>query len=323
MAEASLIQASTAYPLTLASAVAEGQVLQLPDGRAGIAVSTKLGGVASSWLTDYIATFVKATGFVALAGGRAYWDHSANAITYKAVGDRDFYVGRFVSDAASDDDTCAIDTKVKEWEGYSFDLVRDTGDSVLVGTPAAGGFGYPVRLGGGMQFELSATSEAQKVDFLGHRAFGITSNPIVEAMFVVISNGSGSAPDFSIGLADGTHASDAGSINQRLLAQCDGNATPINFGAGDGMSISVSLTDSTTDITEGAGIANRVEVWMDLRDLSAVKLYVNGVRVLAATSFDLSAIANPWQPLIHLEKTSAADVYKVLVTHFLVRTSEE
>jgi 16S rRNA G966 N2-methylase RsmD len=47
-----------------------------------------------------------------LDGGRAYWDHSANAVTFEKVNDRDFYVGRVVGDATSASTTCNVNFNI-------------------------------------------------------------------------------------------------------------------------------------------------------------------------------------------------------------------
>lgn len=325
MADASIHAAATAYSLTAGAAIQIGDVWQLPDGRSGVFSGTAAAaeGDTASFLPSYIHVYTKKSGFVALEGGRAYWDHSANAVNYRRTGDRDFYLGRFYRDAESAAETCTVNTLRSEFDGYGFDLNRHGGLSVLVGTPAAGGFGYPVKLGGAHVFELSSTSEAQKVDFLGEESFANDSNLIVEFILNIINNGSGSAPDFNIGVASDTHASDASSITQRMLVQFDGNSLNINVGAADGMSVSVSLTDTTVDHVEGSGLANMVEGWIDFRDEEDVKVYINGSRVLSSTPINMAAASSEWKPLIHLEKTSSADVYKAMVHQLLVRTSEQ
>ena len=324
-ADSSSVQSAGSYPIEVGAAVSAFDIWQLPGGTAGFLNSST--GITANNDTNFtkhwIITAVKATGFVGLAGGRAYWDHSANAVSYKRNGDRDFYLGRFVEDAASADTTCTIDLSQKEWEGYSFNLRESPAITALIGTPAAGAFGYPVPAGGGFQYEMTATNEAQKVDHLGVDTFANTSNMIIEFAFNVTNDGAGSNTDVSIGVANGTHASDASAIAQRCFMHLDGNATDIRFESADGVTVTVSLQDSTTDYTEGSTLATRKEVWMDFRNPADVQMYVDGVLVLNSVTFDLSLAASEWQPLIHVEKALSTDVYKLLLWFYAIRISEQ
>lgn len=294
----------------------------MPDGRAAYYYSrfAAASGSTAQFSTTGIVTMTKTAGVVLLDGGRAYWDHSANAVTFRKVNDRDFYLGRIVGDAASADTTCAVNLNVNP--SYDYDLMTDPMVSVLVGTPAAGGFGYPVQIGGCVVLELSATSEAQKVDLLGADGFAIGANAIVEGAFRVLADSSGSAPDFSIGLANGTHASDADSITESLFIHLNGNDVNIYAESDDGTT-EVNATDTTIDYTEGSTNTERVEFWFDLRNPSSVKLYLNGVARLTSTTFNMSAATGPLRLLAHLEKTSAADTYKIAVDWLRARTAEQ
>ena len=158
---------------------------------------------------------LKTTGITLLRGGLAFWDHSANECTYRMVHDRDFYGGRVVEDAASNDTSVLVALNVDP--RYDRDLARDPGVCLPVGTQAVGGFGYPRRLGGSMTFVLTATNEAQKVDLLAKDGFSKNANPIVEFAFAVTSDGAGTVVDASLGVASATHATDADAIAEHLL----------------------------------------------------------------------------------------------------------
>ena len=67
-----------------------------------------------------------------LDGGRAWWDFSARMVHFKRVDDRDFYLGRFVGDAALNDTTCSVN--LNEDPPYDLDLIRDPYTTVPVGT---------------------------------------------------------------------------------------------------------------------------------------------------------------------------------------------
>jgi hypothetical protein len=322
MADATYVRDWDEYRQTADAAVSAREVWQLADGRAAVYAENATGASgdrADFWTADHY-TMPKASGFVALSGNPAYWDHSANNVTYRKANDRDFLVGTFVGDWGSGDASCVVN--LNNEPRYDIDLVRDAFLSVLAGTPAAGGFGYPVRLGGSLVFELTATAEAQKVDALSVDGFATGANAIVTGAFRVLSDGAGSAPDVSLGVANGTHATDADSITESLFVHLNGNDVNVYAESDDGTT-EVAATDTTVDYTEGGAKAQQVEFWMDMRNPADVQVYVNGSLVLGSTVFDVDAAVGPWFLLAHVEKTSAADVYKIAVDWLRVRYQEQ
>ncbi len=298
------------------------EVFQSPTGKASF-LDNRDGAVSGDHVrsrTDGQATLTKATGFVALKGGRAYWDHSANAVSYKKNNDRDFYAGRFAEDATTSASTCVIDLNADP--PYDIDLDRDAFLSVIVGTPAAGGFGYPVSLGGALIFELTATSEAQKVDALSVEGFDKDANAIIEGAFRVLSDGAGTVVDLSLGVADGTHASDADTIAESLLIHLDANDVNIFAESDDGV-VEVAATDTTINYTEGSDLASRVEFWMDMRDPADVQIYINGSIVLTGSTFNMNSASGPLFLLVHLEKSTGTETYKLALDCLRVRFTEQ
>ena len=298
------------------------EVIQTPTGQAGfydsdVAASS---GAYVTVQTKGTATLQKTAGFVALKGGRAYWDHSANKVHYKKVNDRDFYIGRFAQGATSASDNCEVILNIDP--PYDIDLARDGFQSVLVGTPAAGGFGYPVNLGGSLIFELTATSEAQKCDALSVDGFDKDANAIIEGVFRVLSDGAGTVVDVSLGIANATDASDADSITESMFIHLDANDVDILAESDDGTT-EVAATDTTEDYTEGSALASRVEFWMDLRDPADVQLYINGSNVLPATVFNVDVAAGPFFLLAHVEKSSSTDAYKLALDSLRARFAEQ
>jgi hypothetical protein len=176
------------------------------------------------------------------------------------------------------------------------------------------------RRGGALNLVLSATNEAQKVDAFGKDGFVTGARAIVELAFAVVSDGAGTVVDFSLGVASATHATDADAIAQHLFLHLDANNTNINFQSKDGPT-TVAATDSTTDYTEGSG--NRKEVWFDMRDPTGVKVYVDAVRVLSGTAFNVNAGASVWKLLAHLEKSASTDTYEVDVERAQVRLAQQ
>jgi hypothetical protein len=297
-----------------------GQVIQVLDGRAGYVEGLEniaAGDPASVRVRGQVL-IPKTTGIEFLDGGECFFDHSANKGHFKAVNDRDFYAGAVIGDHASTDVEVRINLNVRPV--YASDLLADGFASVLVGTPAAGGFGYPVNLGGALVLELTATNEAQKVDALGVQGVAVAANPIFRGIFRVLSDGASGSQDLTIGMSDGTHASDFQSVNAFAAFHLDGNVAAINAQSDDSVT-DVAPVDTTKTYAEGAALANRVEVWIDGRDPAGFRYYVEGVRVNAATTFPMAA-AGPLFPVVHLEKGVGTDVYKVAIDAAGIRIQE-
>ena len=311
------------FRLQMASTLAPFSVVQMSDGRAGVydSANTVVSGKYADFATDGTFVVLKDVTVAILKGGRCYWSYANQQVGFERNDARDFYIGRAALDAAAADPTVIVSLNVDP--PYEIDLARDPYTTAPTGTQALGGFLPPQRNGGGLTFNLSATNEVQKVDALGKDGFDKGgAAAVVEFAVNLISAGAGANPDFNIGIASATHATDADAIAQHLFAHFDGNAAKINFQSKDGTT-TVAATDSTKTITAGAGNANRAEVWLDLRDNTSVKIYVNGVQVLTGTTFNVSAAALRWLPLVHLEKTVSADVYQVDVDFFRVRTAAQ
>lgn len=294
-----------------------GDIIQMPDGRAGIVeLATSTGGSTSPRVTG-VWTVVKTAGVTILNGDPVYWDHSANAATYRKVNDRDFYLGRAVGDAVSASTTMSVAINVNPRN--DIDLLRDPYTTAIVGTQALGGLALNQR--GGLNIVLSSTSEAQKVDALSVDGFAVAAKAIVGFSFRVINDGAGTAVDVSIGVANGTDATDAGSITESCFIHLNANDANI-YAESDDNSTEVAETDTTINYTEGSSVAERVHVRMDLRDPSDVQIYINGANVLPSTVFDISAASGPLKLLVHVEKTSAADVYELAIDEMWARFTE-
>lgn len=311
--------------VVLAAAAQSGEVRQLADGRAGVllGLNAATSNETRTYKTNGIFTLTKATGVVLLDGGRAYWDHSANSITFRKVNDRDFYVGRVVGDAASTDTEVAVNINVDP--AYDIDLLNGDGGylSVATGTAAAGGFGLPTRFGKSIGLSLTATSEAQCVDALSVDRVAVSSNPIAEFVVRLGANGSTSAVDINFGLANGTSTTDADAIAESVFFHIDGGALDL-FAESDDGTTEVAATDTTVNVTAGSAVANRFECWIDARDPASVKLYVDGVRVLSSSTFVLTAASGPLGLLAHVEKTTGtATAGPVLFDRACLRIAEQ
>lgn len=310
MAEAVTSQCGEVLNWTADGTYTKGDVIQVPDGRAGVVLAdATVGQVVGVDVTrGAIYELAKTTSMVLLVGGRAYWDHSANKVSFRKVNDRDFLAGALTADATSSATTCFVALNVHPRPDIDM-LNRDGALSVATGTQAAGGFGLPQVYGGSRAFKLTATSEPQCVDMLSVDKFLASANWIAEFQMRFATNGSGSASDLSIGVADGTSTSDADAIVTSVFFHFDGNDLNIYAESDDGTT-EVAATDTTVDFVAGSAVANRVEFWLDGRDTDNVKYYIDGVEVLAATSNlgkITAAVAASLGLLVHYEKSTGTE----------------
>jgi predicted RecA/RadA family phage recombinase len=293
------------------AAEASGEVIQLGDGRA--AYVPALGAVAIgdpvAYKTSGIVELLKTTGIVVLDGGRVYWDVANNKAHFKKAASF-FYVGTAVGDAASADTTILVDLNASQAPLYS---ERDGyAATVLVGSAS-----LTPRLGSAATFTLISTNEAEKVDALSEMAVAITRKGIAEIRLAVTTALSAADVDVNFGIANGTHASDADSITELAGFHLDGGDTKIYALSRDG-----TTTVAATDTTKTFGVGTFQEFWIDFRDLTAVKLYVDGVRVLSASEFKLNAATGPFKLLVHIEKTASAATGIITVDTAQLRTCE-
>lgn len=311
------------FELLAGATYAGGQVIQLPSGEPSYLDSDDplaSGKYSDAFRTASKTTAEKATGVVMLAGQEVFWDRSAGKITYCKVNDRDYRAGTIVSDAAEAAITAVLD--IGKRPRRDIDLARDWFETTVVGTQGLNTMGMFPR-GGGRKLILSSANEAQKVDLLSRDGFDASAKWIAEFLIAIPNGGAGSAPDFNIGLASGTHATDADSISKYGFFHVDGNSTNINVQTKDGTTTNAS-TDTTRDLTAGSAVANRLFLQIDGRDLADVRFYVNGARVLSGTTFSMAAAAGTTMFLLaHLEKTAAADQFEADIEGAWVRFSEQ
>lgn len=150
---------------------------------------------------------------------------------------------------------------------------------------------------------LTATSEVQCVDILSVDRFAVGARAIIEGVIRVGVNGSAAAVDFNIGVANRTSASDADAVTEHCYIHIDGGATALNAQSKDGTT-TVNATDTTKTFTAGSAVANRKEVWFDLRDPADIQIYIDGVNVLLDSVFRLDNATGPLGLLAHLEKST-------------------
>lgn len=317
MAEAELYQGDECpRDYTADAAITGGEVVQLRDGLAAVIPVDVANGEKGGAQCEGIFRVEKTTGQVWLDGGEIWWDHSANKATCipPLAGDRDFYLGSAVGDAASAATEGYVNLNVKP--AYEIDLHRSGGDTAVVltaGTP------YIYSRGGSLDAAFSATAEAQKLDWLSKRSFALGSNWILDAVVEVVTNADADVADLSVGVANGTNASDADSITESAFFHFDlGADLNIDAESDDGTN-ETAATDTTVDFAVGTPVFLQI----DGRDPASLKFYINGVRVLSSTTFNISAATGPLKALFHLEKSSNDSPGNVQLDVLRVRTGQQ
>jgi predicted RecA/RadA family phage recombinase len=318
MAEATLSKDANAnaMDITAPEALSAGEVIQLPDGRIGVAaaVAGEASGDPAAMFTAGQFTMAKTADVVCLDGGRAYFDKSASTITPLQTESADnVYAGVFVGDATSAATTCVVDINVEQRTVW--DMHGGAADTVIVQTTGTTKLEWS---GGTAQFSFSTNAEAEKADILSKASVPITQKMIFESIWEIVTVADADAADLNVGLANATHASDADAITEACFFHQDSGAdTNLDAESDDGTT-EVAATDTTIDIVAGTP----VEVWIDARDLTDIQMYVDGVLVLGATDFKLDAATGPLKALWHYEK-SANDTAGVAQLHrMILRTTD-
>jgi predicted RecA/RadA family phage recombinase len=314
--------------LVATAAHSSGEVIQLPDGRAAIVAGLDSVAIGETF-TAYVKgqyTVLKTASVVILDGGKLFWDRSAGKANFKQdVASGDFYLGVAVGDGASADTTIVVDLNVAqrnliEWGKGIWDTVVVLTAGTVLPNPGTGLTGTDP---GGLntRFTFSATAEAQKVDAMSRQSVPVVSGSflpfIAQGRVAIFNIGDNAALDINIGVASGTHATDADAIAESVFFHLDGTALDIKAESDDGTT-EVAATDTTVDAVDDTYF----EFWIDARVESSVKLYLDGVRVLSGSTFVLTAGAGPLKALFHMEKTSDDTLADVRIENFDVRLAD-
>lgn len=292
MAEAYYDSVGDAISYKVTAAVSAGQVVQLPDGRAGVACSDVEAGKLAGYQVHGIVKVAKTTSMVMLPGTRLYWDASENKASV-LQGTGDFPLGVCEDDAAAAD--TAVLVKLNEEPRPTISFARGF-DTRLVNTA---GFAAVRGAGDTVNMAFDVTAEAQKVDALSIYGISPSAKAIANFLVCVNLNSDDAAGDINIGLANDTHASDFESVTEFIGIHTDGNSLNINAQSRDG-STTVTVVDTTVDFVVGTPFLMQ----LDLRNNEDVQMYINGVNVLPASVFKTNAAAGPLKLVAHMEKTS-------------------
>lgn len=296
---------------TPAAGYASGEVIQLTDGRAAVVAGlvARVSGDPAALKTKGQFTLAKTASIVILEGAPLYWDRSAGTVTpLKALAGADFFCGVAVADAASAATTVVVDLNVQPQ--YLLDLMRHASDTVLVGSAVLTQFpGYA-------KFVIDATNEAQKVDAMSLHSIPVTIPFIVEGRMAAYVIGSDNTVDMNVGIANGTHATSADTIAESAFIHLD-ETLDINAESDDGTT-EVSAQDSLVDCVDDVYF----DFAIDARDLTDIKFYINGVRVLSGSTFKLNAATGPLMLLVHVEKTTGTATGELRVSKLTLRATD-
>ena len=309
-----LVNAAGAVALIAVAALASGDPVQIPDGRAGIVggLSAVAAGDSYTAYTSGQFTLPKTASVAILDGGRVYWDRSASSATYKAdVGSGDFYLGVAVGDAAAADTQVVVELNAAQ--SLAIEFGKGAWDTVLVGGATA------TKSVGGNEVKLlfTAVNEAQKADLLSRASIPIARKFIAEFRLAIYDVSDGAAMDFNIGVANGTHASDADAITEYVFFHLDGTALAILAQSTDGTTTVAAVTTTKAAVDD-----TYFEVWIDARDPADVQLYVNGVNVLPASVFKIDAATGPLKLLAHMEKTASTNTGDARILDMAARVTD-
>ena len=307
------------YTATIARA--SGEVVQLNNGLAGVVqgLNARAIGDEVAVKTRGRATVAKTASINLLEGAQVFWDRSANTATFeRAAGD--FYLGYAAKDSLAA--ATEVEVVLNEKPAYLIDFDGSPGGDVLWTEEATDGLGVtaattqqPTTL------SFDAVAEvAQAALFVAsaEHKIQIADGFIAEFDIAIYNIGDDAALDINIGVANGSHATDADAITESVFFHLDGSALDILAESDDGTT-EVAATDTTVDAVDDTSM----KLTIDARDPADVQLYIDAVNVLPASVFKINAATGPLFPIVHLEKTSNDTEADVRVKSIRVRTTDE
>lgn len=168
---------------------------------------------------------------------------------------------------------------------------------------------------GVLKFSADAVAEAATCTlFLENSPFDIDQSPIFECRLAVFDIGDAAAVDIDFGLASDDHATDFEAIATFAAFHLDGTNLSVLCHSDDGTTDTAGV-DSTVDLVDNTYANFKI----DVSDKADVKFYINGTRVCAATTFDISAYTGALTPIVMVEKTSDDTTFDVRVDRIRVQ----
>jgi len=305
-AEAQFLGNGDTVDWTAAEALASGQVVQLPDGRAGVIAGAKaaaIGDRVAARVKNDLYTMQKTASVVLLDGQEVYWVKSTGKVSYTG----DFKVGTVVGDAASAATTCVVALNNRAQA-----LIRlGTGSWNKVEST-----GTVAELGDGARLALTTAGSAQHAWLVSDAVVDIDEGLIFEAWVDVVDNGDNAVLDMDWGLADDAGTADFDALSEFIAFHLDGDTLDLDAHSDDGTT-DIAPVDTTANVVEDAWTFYQI----DLRDKTAPKLYVNGVLV-TSTAIVMDDYAGNLRAIAAIEKSGTDDTPgEIRVRDMLVRTA--
>lgn len=294
MAEATYLKDPSVVEITAPAALVNGQVLQIPDGRAGLFAGAGAGAASGDLVSVQVlghARVAKNIIMVILNGQEIWWDISENEATHSAILG-DFKIGVAVAAASSTAATVDVDLNVAlrpVWE-----LFRDK-----LTTEATDGLGTTKLDHNAPVMAFDTATEVAQAALYSLETIPVARKPIFEGILNITDNGDNAALDISFGLANGSHGTDFDSVTESAIFHFNGTDLKIYAESDDG-STEVNATDTTIVYVVGTAVFYQI----DCTNLADIQMYVNGVLVLPASVFKLDAATGPLLAICHMEKTS-------------------
>lgn len=319
MSQGVFYQEGRIIDFTPIAACAAGDVVKHTSGLAGICTTDIAAGILGSLQVSGVVTLAKKITCALLAGGDVYWDVSASVANFRAdAGTPDFFIGTVAEDAAYTATTVKV--RLNSRINYDIDYERG-GDGEFVAT-MTGTTGVTLVLPGGQtKFNIANANEAQALTLAPIRGVPVSAKPIVEFRLRLVS-ATGANEDFEWGLID--------VIPTTLATVESSNAFATFHNDADDLVIDTESDDGTTDrpiVTSGIShvAADFTEYWLDARDETNVRFYVNGVeadynslpRRLAAV------LATVVYPFFMVAKLASADVAEARLSRMRLRCQTE
>ena len=298
-----------------------GDVLQLADGRAAVALGLSisatafLSGETISVATNGVWSVLKTASIALLRGGQSIWDRSAETAGFaKASGD--FFLGTIAKDAVAADTTVNVELNVKpvyaiELNVDPFTIAVSNGLSTLKNSVASHV----------LTMAFDSATEAAMAALYSDDTVPVADLGVLEGRVCVYEDGDHAALDINFGVANATHATDMDTATETCLLHVDGDAGSLEhiLAESDDGSTEVAATDTTVDYVEQTFF----EFWMDFRNIDDIQIYINGVLVLPATVFKLDAATGPMLIIAHLEKESNDTTADVRIDFLRLRSTDE
>lgn len=298
----SLNERCAAIEFTAPRALVCGEVVELPDGRAGVVAGLAgfaEGDLAAAYVENHYL-FAKVADIVLLAGQEVWFVPASNAASYWQSGA--IRVGVCIKDAAASDTTVAVDLNAVKT--YAIDTSRGQWTTTAVNQSAD----FTALAGGTLKFAIDNGNEAGKVVLISDETIDVDDKIIMEGRLAIF-DASDNTVDINVGLASADHATDFEAIATFAAIHVDGGSTNILVHSDDGTT-DVAPVDSTLDYTDDAYL----HLLVDARDKEDVKIYVNGVLAVPdGTTLAMTAYTSTLHVIAHAEKTTGTATAEVRV----------